>query len=430
MFRPRGMMGRRRGRGNNGYLMFMLLQLGAQVQRLERKPPVTLALMGLMIMLYLQPGGGGGGAPGGLVSEICLRPDLVLRDTDLFRLLGSAFVHAGDMHLYYNMSSLLWKGVQIELVSGSAAFASMVGALLVLSHALFVALGVLLGPATGIYPAAFSTCAVGFSAVLFALKVVLNDGSPTHTYVFGMAVPTKYAAWAELVVASLISPRASFVGHLAGILAGYLWVRGGVGRLVGRLAAGAGRGGDDARRWYAPNSVGGGVAGLFVGLGDFFNNFTGGGGGGGGGGGNDARTYGRGTTGHTTTTGTTTTTNNPAPSAPPSSAAASRGNNDDDDARLQEALRASREAFDRDAQRRRAQQEDEERALRERAAGGRSVRRRRSSTPTARRADIPEPTQAPPPLPPQQPPASEAPGAATKTLSADELRRRRMARFG
>ncbi len=65
--------------------------------------------------------------------------------------------------------------------------------IIIRSNTSAVLLGVLLGPAMGVpNPAAFSTCAVGFSAVLFArLKVVLNDGSPTHTYVFGMAAPTK-----------------------------------------------------------------------------------------------------------------------------------------------------------------------------------------------------------------------------------------------
>ena len=276
----------RRGGGNRGYLMFMLLQLFSQVQRLERKPPATLAMMGAMIALYLQPEL----APP--IQEVCLSPALVLRDTDIFRLIGSAFVHAGDMHLYYNMSSLLWKGVQIELAAGSAAFTAMVATLLVLSHVLIVALGFVLGPlCTGAYTDAFSTCSVGFSAVLFALKVVLNDGSPTHTYIIGMSVPTKYAAWAELVIASMINPRASFLGHLCGIAAGYAWTRGGVGHFIGSRFGNGSNG--VAERWANPvrvNSAGG----FFGGIGDMFGALFSG---------EDThrpprRTYGQGTTGH------------------------------------------------------------------------------------------------------------------------------------
>ena len=42
----------------------------------------------------------------------------------------------------------------------------------------------------------------------------------------GIRFPTQYAAWLELVLISMISPNASFLGHLAGILAGYLYVHG------------------------------------------------------------------------------------------------------------------------------------------------------------------------------------------------------------
>lgn len=313
--------GRRRHGGQRragGYLIFLLLQLGAQVQRLERKPPATLALMGAMIALYLQPDL----APP--ITEVCISPALVLRDTDIFRLIGSAFIHASDMHLYYNMSSLLWKGVQIELASGTKAFVAMTATLLVLSHSMMVGLGFILGPVTGSYPEAFTTCAVGFSAVLFALKVVLNDGSPTHSYIMGMSVPTKYAAWAELVVASLINPHASFLGHLCGIAAGYAWVRGGLGSFIGSQLSGGGT--STAQRWANPvgtNSVGG----FFSGVGDMFGNLFGG----------DpifdtqphhqrSATYGRGTTGSSST---------------------DNGDTDNDD-ELQRALDESRRQFERE----------------------------------------------------------------------------------
>ena len=37
----------------------------------------------------------------------------------------------------------------------------------------------------------YSTCAVGFSAVLFAMKVVLNSSSPGWSSVAGISLPTK-----------------------------------------------------------------------------------------------------------------------------------------------------------------------------------------------------------------------------------------------
>lgn len=39
------------------------------------------------------------------------------------------------------------------------------------------------------------------------------------------AVPLQYLCWAELVLASLVSPNVSFMGHLAGIVAGFIHVK-------------------------------------------------------------------------------------------------------------------------------------------------------------------------------------------------------------
>ena len=40
----------------------------------------------------------------------------------------------------------------------------------------------------------YSTCAVGFSAVLFAMKVVLNSNSPGWSSVAGISLPTKVSS--------------------------------------------------------------------------------------------------------------------------------------------------------------------------------------------------------------------------------------------
>jgi hypothetical protein len=78
----------------------------------------------------------------------------------------------------------------------------------------------------------FHSCAVGFSAVLFALKYVLNQtlssssSHPQSSILYGLPIPLKYACWAELVIISMVTPNASFVGHLSGILAGILYCHG------------------------------------------------------------------------------------------------------------------------------------------------------------------------------------------------------------
>ncbi|KAF0688325.1 Aste57867_20037 [Aphanomyces stellatus] len=224
------------GRGrNNGVVLMLFMQLFAQIQQLERKPPVTLALMGGMVGLFFYQGHPG--VPTARRYALC--PDIVVERLDWKRLVVSAFLHVDEWHLYNNMytpspchfptilvsrASFLWKGVNLEFKLGSERFVQLVGFLLVFSHMLTVAAAYALSNILD-DDSYMHRCSIGFSAVLFALKIVLNQNSPTYTTFLGLRVPTKYVAWCELVYIHLFVPGSSFLGHLAGILAGYLYMK-------------------------------------------------------------------------------------------------------------------------------------------------------------------------------------------------------------
>lgn len=108
---------------------------------------------------------------------------------------------------------------------GSTQFASMVVTLLGMSQGVTLLLAKSLHVFFDYRRAYFHEYSVGFSGVLFALKVVLNSQAEDYTSVYGVVVPTKYAAWAELVLVQMFVPRASFLGHLGGILAGILYMK-------------------------------------------------------------------------------------------------------------------------------------------------------------------------------------------------------------
>ena len=144
-------------------------------------------------------------------------------DFPLNRLLLSGIIHGDDMHLYYNMLSLSWKGVNLERTLGSQVFALLVLYALVASHTIAVLLSYILYE-LDISRSSYNTCAVGFSAVLFCLKYIWNQRSDDYSQVYGLILPTKYIAWAECVIISILTPNASFIGHLSGILAGVLYV--------------------------------------------------------------------------------------------------------------------------------------------------------------------------------------------------------------
>eukprot|EP00198_Chlamydomonas_reinhardtii_P004001 XP_001693337.1 predicted protein [Chlamydomonas reinhardtii] len=202
--------------------MILALQLANQIYQLENKPPVTLALLAFQVVLFFGRGSGlGGGGLGGLIppellpymnvqlAAVCLQPRQIL-----------------EHHLFYNMGSLLWKGAQLESRYGHWGFAALVAELLLLSHGLTALLAAALAAGFPGYRYLYwDTCAVGFSAVLFALKVVLNYNQPGNSSIMGFELPTKYLCWAELVLASYLTPQACFIGHLGGILAGLGHVR-------------------------------------------------------------------------------------------------------------------------------------------------------------------------------------------------------------
>ncbi|XP_024383795.1 rhomboid-like protein 14, mitochondrial isoform X1 [Physcomitrium patens] len=206
----------------NGMLYMLAMHAASTFMQLPRKPPVTAALIAVQTLIHLRPGKLDDALP--TLSEVCLNPYFVIKDWDLKRLFLSAFYHVDETHLVYNMISLMWKGVQLEGSMGSQKFAGLLAVLLGLSSSLVVASSSLLAFLADSPTSFYSECAVGFSGVLFALKVVLNYNSPSHTNVYGILVPSRYAAWVELLVIQMFVPGTSFLGHLCGILAGVIYM--------------------------------------------------------------------------------------------------------------------------------------------------------------------------------------------------------------
>nr|XP_018915034.1 PREDICTED: rhomboid-related protein 4-like [Bemisia tabaci] len=193
-------------------------------------PPVTLATVVGQILLYI-----------GVInvpwtqSEVCLSAAHVLKGKDYRRLLWSTFEHGDDMHLYYNMISFMVKGRTLEGKYGSANFGFLLAFLCAITSCSYVVLA-LIGAQIMDDPYIMKSCAIGFSGVLFALKVVTTQEDPRgYTNVAGFLVPVKYAAWAELLAINMLVPNSSFLGHLAGIVAGLIYTKTIIGRLVDNI---------------------------------------------------------------------------------------------------------------------------------------------------------------------------------------------------
>lgn len=188
----------------------------------NRIPPVTLSFIGINVAVYLRllnnlPSRG----------KACVSAHHVWYYGEWKRLILAAFYHSDDLHLYFNMASFVWKGISLEKRMSSAKFLYILSVFTVLTNTVLVGLDLALENMTEddsyIY-----TCAVGFSGVIFALKVLTTYNLPSGTsMVMGIfPVPMRWACWAELILIQLLVPNASFTGHLAGILVGLMYVKG------------------------------------------------------------------------------------------------------------------------------------------------------------------------------------------------------------
>ncbi|XP_037632466.1 rhomboid-related protein 4-like isoform X2 [Sebastes umbrosus] len=185
-------------------------------------PAVTLAVLGFNVYLYIFPA-----AP---PIKACVSLQRVYRDKEWGRLFLSPLHHLDDLHLYYNMVSFLWKGIRLERRLGAAWFLYLLSVFFLLTGLVYLLLQAALTKLIEDSDPLVTfrdECAVGFSGVLFALKVVSNHYNPGGvTYVLNLRVSNRIASWMELVLIYLIAPWTSLVGHLAGILVGLLYTWG------------------------------------------------------------------------------------------------------------------------------------------------------------------------------------------------------------
>ncbi|POM70959.1 Serine protease family S54 [Phytophthora palmivora] len=190
-----------------------LLMVFKSVQQMDRKPPVTLTLIGVMYFLHVQAT-----RTPSLVLPFVLCPGKVVANKEIGALFIAPFIHLDDLYLYQSILSFLWKGYKLESRLGSIGFCVLLVSLIVLSQ------GLIVYGAHLISRGAVQECFTGFSGVLTAMKVILNVNSPTFTKLYSFKVPTKYAAWLELFVTYLLVPKLPLLAQAAGLIAGYIYV--------------------------------------------------------------------------------------------------------------------------------------------------------------------------------------------------------------
>ncbi|XP_065191084.1 rhomboid-related protein 4-like [Sycon ciliatum] len=217
------MFQRRRG-GRGGLGLLLLLGQIVQMGGFSGVPAATLGLVGVNAYVFLRPF-----SLPWHVTQANVNVYDVWYMHDWKRLFLAPFFHGDEWHLYYNMASFLWKGKTLEPALGTPAFLLLNAVFVGLTSSVYVALKYawsLMQPHQAFQ--ILHQGAVGYSGVIFALKVLTTRRMPSTSRiaVFGfLSVPARLAVWVELFVISLIMPNASFLGHLAGILVGLAYVK-------------------------------------------------------------------------------------------------------------------------------------------------------------------------------------------------------------
>ena len=199
-----------------------LLHLFQYLSRSNEYFPITLGVLGLNIIAFFQPGHNWPS-----VRDACISVQGVLFQKQWKRIFLASFYHSSDFHLYYNMASFIWKAISLEKHFGSAYFLYMIAVFSVSTNLLYLAMNYALAEVLDQW-SYIRSCAVGFSGVLFALKVVTTHLQPAGmTRVMGfIPVPMRLACWVELILISVLFPHVSFIGHLAGIIVGFAFIYG------------------------------------------------------------------------------------------------------------------------------------------------------------------------------------------------------------
>lgn len=137
--------------------VFLLL---TELFRNDRLPPVTLAVIALNVIIYLELEFLDIKYPD--TNYVCLAVNRVFQQNQWWRLFMSPFFHADDWHLYYNMVSFTIKGRSLEKRYGSGYFAILILTFSIMCGLVLIGLEyssfLLLGREEDLY-----ACAVGFS---------------------------------------------------------------------------------------------------------------------------------------------------------------------------------------------------------------------------------------------------------------------------
>ncbi|KAK9811012.1 hypothetical protein WJX73_006286 [Symbiochloris irregularis] len=152
-------------------------------------------------------------------SDVGLSYERFTQQRELYRVVSSQLSHIELLHLLFNVSST-WS-LRTAEADGLHQYLLTSLILMLLSAAVYLAMLHILIHYTQ-QERYRQMNVVGYSCVVFGWMTILSARGVAKFSVLGMAqLPMGLAPFGSLLLTSVIFPRASFLGHLSGILVGY-----------------------------------------------------------------------------------------------------------------------------------------------------------------------------------------------------------------
>lgn len=157
------------------------------------------------------------------ISPYVFQPYRVWYYNQYYRMITSAFLHGGIMHIGMNMMSLVAIGGMLEPVYGSFRFIYLTWITILLGGICYLILAFSTAWITSDW-SYIGVSSIGYSGVLFSYAVIESFHSTVQSRsLFGLInVPTKLYPFILLIVLQFLLPNISLFGHLGGLLAGII----------------------------------------------------------------------------------------------------------------------------------------------------------------------------------------------------------------
>jgi membrane associated rhomboid family serine protease len=151
---------------------------------------------------------------------------------EFYRLFSFVFFHQDLLHILFNMMGLLSLCIFLEHKLGTTYMLCCTILLIIFTAATEMTFNLILidvfklnTVTSDSFFSVRSECAIGFSGILFAYMILSVHHSPVTRSLFGVySVSARVYPWILLLLSSIIMPGVSFLGHLSGIIAGYMFI--------------------------------------------------------------------------------------------------------------------------------------------------------------------------------------------------------------